>query len=119
LGNDTYIVDSNVIYDAYDDITGIDTVRSLVTWQLDGDSGDYYDENTDLENLMTGSDPINGTGNLLNNLIVGNVADNSCLAFLVTTHCVVDLGMTPWGWEGIDMLYGEAGDDTLKVGLSG
>jgi len=59
LGNDTYIVDnsSDIIYDAYDDITGIDTVKSSLTWQLDGDSGDYYDENTDLENLiLTGSD---------------------------------------------------------------
>jgi len=53
---------SDVIYDAHDDITGIDTVRSLVTWQLDGDSGDYYDENTDLENL-TDRRILNGTGN--------------------------------------------------------
>jgi len=32
LGNDTYIVDnsSDVIYDAHDDITGIDTVRSYL-----------------------------------------------------------------------------------------
>jgi len=78
------------------DITGIDTVKSSLTWQLDGDSGDYYDENTDLENLiLTGSDPINGTGNSLNNILVGNLADNELFGFSVTTHCVVDLGTTP------------------------
>jgi len=77
LGNDTYIVDSSDIIDAYD-ITGIDTVKSSLTWQLDGDSGDYYDENTDLENLiLTGSDPINGTGN-----------SKSLWAILLTTNCL-------------------------------
>ncbi len=123
LGNDTYIVDnsSDVIYDDYDDITGIDTVRSLVTWQLDGESGDYYDENTDLENLiLTGSDPINGTGNLLNNLIVGNVADNELFGFFGDDTLRGGSGNDSLkGWEGIDMLYGEAGDDTLQGRLVG
>jgi Ca2+-binding RTX toxin-like protein len=123
LGNDTYIVDnsSDIIYDAYDDITGIDTVKSSLTWQLDGDSGDYYDENTDLENLiLTGSAPINGTGNSLNNIIVGNVADNELFGFFGNDTLRGGAGSDSLkGWEGIDMLYGEAGDDTLQGRLVG
>jgi len=38
---------------------------------------------------------INGTGNSLNNILVGNLADNELFGFSVTTHCVVDLGTTP------------------------
>jgi len=41
LGNDTYIVDNSMILsDAYDDIT-YRYCQSSLTWQLDGDSGDY------------------------------------------------------------------------------
>jgi len=50
---------------------------------MDGDSGDYYDENTDLENLiLTGSDPINGTGNLLSHTHCGQCCfDNELFGF--------------------------------------
>jgi len=89
-----------------DDITGIDTVKSSLTWQLDGDSGDYYDENTDLENLiLTGSDPINGTGNSLNNILVGNLADNELFGFFLGNDTLRGgSGNDSLCWEGIDML---------------
>src|SRR5262249_11117182 len=67
-GNDTYIVD-----DAGDTVTenaaeGVDTVQSSVTFSL----------GANIENLtLTGSAAINGTGNALANVIVGNSGTNS------------------------------------------
>ena len=89
-GNDIYIVDS------LDDIiteTGssreIDSVQSSVSWIL----------GTNLENLtLTGSNAINGTGNILNNTIIGNSANN-----------ILDGGN-----GGTDRLTGLAGADTFK-----
>jgi Ca2+-binding RTX toxin-like protein len=92
LGNDTYIVDSTT-----DTITevfgaGIDTVQSSLTYTLAAD----------LENLtLTGSAAINGTGNALNNSLIGNTADN-----------------TLTGGDGNDTLDGGSGNDTL-IGAAG
>jgi len=91
-GNDTYIVDS-----AGDTITeaaaaGTDLVQSAVTWTL----------GAELENLtLIGSAAINGTGNALNNTLVGNVAAN-----------VLN------GGAGGDTMKGGAGDDTYIVDVA-
>ncbi|WP_341929606.1 S8 family serine peptidase, partial [Methyloversatilis discipulorum] len=68
LGNDTYVVDSasdQVIENAN---AGIDTVRSSITYTL----------GNEVENLvLTGSSPLDGRGNALENHLVGNSAANT------------------------------------------
>jgi len=88
-GNDTYVVDN-----AGDTITetagnGVDLVQSSVTWSL----------GANLENLtLTGTANINGTGNTLNNVIIGNSGGNALN-----------------GYTGTDTLIGGAGNDTYVV----
>jgi Ca2+-binding RTX toxin-like protein/subtilase family serine protease len=88
-GDDLYIVDSTS-----DKITelasaGTDTVQSSVNWTL----------GANLENLtLMGSSAINGTGNTLNNTLIGNVSDN-----------ILD------GGTGNDTLIGGLGNDTYVV----
>ena len=117
LGNDTYIINNSDDLIA-DDIAGIETVRSSVSWTLDGG---IFDTSIDLENLiLTGSDPINGKGNLLDNLIVGNGADNDLFSFFGNdTLCGGSGNDSLNGWEGNDILYGGAGNDTLQGRLIG
>jgi VCBS repeat-containing protein len=89
-GDDTYVIDN-----AGDMVTelaneGTDTVKSSVTFVL----------RANLENLtLTGSSAINGTGNALNNVVVGNEGVNSLS-----------------GGDGNDTLDGGAGDDVLRGG---
>ncbi|MBI2319227.1 MAG: putative Ig domain-containing protein, partial [Betaproteobacteria bacterium] len=88
-GNDTYVVDN-----ARDVVTenagaGIDTVQSSVNYTL----------GKNVENLtLTGGSGINGTGNTLNNVIIGNSAAN-----------------TLNGGAGADTLIGGIGDDVYTV----
>ncbi len=90
LGNDIYVVD-----DAGDMVTeaaneGSDTVKSSITYTL----GEH------VENLtLTGSAAINGAGNALNNVLLGNGGAN-VLA----------------GGAGNDTLKGGRGDDTYVFG---
>ena len=89
LGNDTYVVDNagDVINEAANG--GTDTVEASLSWIL----------GANLENLtLTGSANLNGTGNALPNLIVGNDGNN-----------------TLDGGVGNDMLVGGKGDDTYIV----
>ncbi|MDB9465355.1 cadherin repeat domain-containing protein, partial [Dolichospermum circinale] len=52
---------------SFDGTTGIDTVESSITWTL----------KTNLENLtLQGTTAINGTGNNLNNTLIGNTGNN-------------------------------------------
>ncbi len=89
-GNEIYVVDNNgdvVIEQANE---GIDTVESSVTYTL----------SANVENLtLTGSAPINGTGNALINDVRGNDAPN-----------VLD------GGAGDDSLQGSGGADTYLFG---
>jgi serralysin len=93
LGRDIYVVDD--AGDAVDEAsllaTEIDTVRSSISYTL-GDNLEYL--------TLTGADAIDGTGNGLKNLIVGNEAAN-----------VLD------GAGAADMLKGGKGDDVYVVDL--
>jgi Ca2+-binding RTX toxin-like protein len=88
-GNDTYVVgagDSVVELDG----EGTDLVQSAITHTL----------SANVENLtLTGSSAVNGTGNLLNNILTGNTGAN-----------VLD------GGEGADTLIGSTGSDSLTGG---
>lgn len=99
-GNDIYVVDN--LNDVVSEITtlneGIDTVQSSITFQL----GSY------IENLtLTGISVINGTGNDLNNTIIGNVARNILKGSLGND--------TLDGGVGADTLLGGTGNDTYVV----
>ncbi|TXQ54509.1 calcium-binding protein, partial [Escherichia coli] len=98
-GDDTYIVDSpgdTVVEDAGQ---GDDTVRSSVTYTLPDN----------VENLiLLGTGDIDGTGNALDNSIVGNDGDNRLDGGAGNDR------LTARG--GDDVLIGGAGDDTLRGG---
>jgi Ca2+-binding RTX toxin-like protein len=90
-GNDLYFVDNLGDVVSENSNEGTDKVQSTITYIL-GDN---------LENLyLLGSNPINGTGNALNNRIKGNNAANI-------------LG----GGSGNDTLTGGSGNDVLVGGL--
>ena len=90
-GDDTFIVDStsDTIVEVNGGAEGNDVVQSSATYTLP-DSVEIL--------LLTGGSAINGTGNLLNNQIVGNGAANR-----------LD------GGQGIDTLSGGDGNDTYVV----
>jgi trimeric autotransporter adhesin len=90
-GNDTYQVDvaTDVVTEAAGQ--GVDLVQSGLTWTL----------GADIENLtLTGSTAIDGTGNALDNSLIGNGAAN---------------GLN--GGAGNDLLDGGNGNDTMTGGL--
>ncbi|MEH2081064.1 MAG: putative Ig domain-containing protein [Nostoc sp.] len=92
FGNDIYIVDNLSDTITEDLNAGTDLVKSSVNWVL----------TDNLEKLtLTGSTAINGTGNSLNNILIGNTGANSLK-----------------GEDGNDSLIGSSGNDTL-VGGSG
>lgn len=91
VGDDTYVVDAtgDVVTEAANE--GIDTVKSSVTYTL----------GANVENLtLTGTTAINGTGNALDNVLIGNSKNN-----------------TLTGGAGNDTLDGGAGTDTMVGGL--
>ncbi|MDZ8109755.1 MAG: putative Ig domain-containing protein [Nostoc sp. DedQUE12a] len=97
--NDTYTVDS-----LSDTITeglnaGTDLVNSSVNWVL----------GANLENLtLIGAEAINGTGNTLNNILIGNTGANILSG--------EDGNDNLSGDDGNDSLLGGAGNDTLDGG---
>jgi len=100
-GNDTYVVDNigDRIVENAPNNTSHDIVLSNVnTWVLDDNLEDLY---------LYSSEAINGTGNALNNLLVGNERDNVLIGG--------DGDDTLRGGGG-DTLDGGAGNDTYYVG---
>ncbi|MEH2328405.1 cadherin-like domain-containing protein, partial [Nostoc sp.] len=98
-GNDIYTVDNlnDSITEGSD--VGTDLVKSSVNWVL----------GNNLENLtLTGSGAINGTGNILNNILIGNTGANTLRG--------EDGNDSLFGSSGNDTLLGGAGDDTLNGG---
>lgn len=92
-GNDTYIVDNvgDIVTEAAN--SGTDLVQSSVSYTL----------GADIENLtLTGTLVINGTGNILDNVMNGNSAAN-----------IID------GGAGADTMAGGAGNDTYIVDNGG
>lgn len=87
---------------------GTDTVQSLVTYQLGGN----------LENLtLTGYLNAGGSGNELNNVIVGNGSDN--LIYANGGNDTINGGAGDdriFAGEGADTIIGGAGDDFLSAG---
>jgi Ca2+-binding RTX toxin-like protein len=93
LGDDTYVVDSTTDSITENSGEGNDTVIASVTYSL----ASIYVETLQL----TGTSAINGTGNTLNNSIIGNSAVN-----------------TLTGGAGNDTLEGGAGADVLIGGTA-
>ncbi len=91
LGNDTYVVDrvGDIVNELADE--GTDTVRSSIAYTL----------GANVENLtLIGSANINGSGNALDNVLIGNSGNN-----------------TLTGGAGNDRLDGGLGNDTMIGGL--
>lgn len=99
-GSDTYIVDSigDIVFELILS-TEIDTVEASITYTL----------GFNLENLtLTGSGAIDGTGNNLNNILIGNSRNNTLNGG--------DGNDTLIGGGGNDILVGGAGNDVLTGG---
>jgi Ca2+-binding RTX toxin-like protein len=98
-GNDTFVVQEkgDTVSELF--TLGTDTVRSSIDFNLNNTT--IVQGN--VENLtLTGTQDINGTGNVLNNLLIGNSGDNRLN-----------------GLTGADTMRGGAGDDTYFVDQAG
>jgi len=98
VGDDTYTVD-NVLDSVIEDIDeGTDAIRSSITYTL----------GANVENLdLIGTVVINGTGNELDNALIGNSASN-----ILTGKAGND---RLDGKKGIDTMMGGSGDDIYEV----
>jgi len=110
-GNDTYIVENSgdVVSEVLN--SGTDAVQSSVSHIL----------SADVENLtLTGTAPIDGTGNALSNAITGNSAANRISAGAGNDTLDGGAGVDSLiGGAGIDSLTGGAGNDTLAGSFFG
>jgi serralysin len=98
-GNDTYIVDNTTDIITEGVNSGIDSVRSSVSYTL----------GANIENLrLTTNSAINGTGNTLNNFIFGSAIDNTLSG--KAGNDTLD------GNSGNDSLNGDEGNDSLQGG---
>lgn len=101
IGDDTYVVDilSDIVTERSNE--GTDRILTDLTYVLP----------SNVENLsLTGSAAISGTGNTLNNVLVGNSAANTLSAD--AGHDTLD------GMNGADTLAGGKGNDTYLLGRS-
>lgn len=100
-GNDTYYVHSADDQVVEVEGEGRDNVRSTVSWVL----GDHFEEL-----MLEGMANIDGTGNALDNAVLGNNANNILYG--------LDGNDTLGGYGGDDILFGGRGNDRL-VGREG
>jgi serralysin len=107
-GNDVYVVDS--ISDKVDESAvgsdGVDTVLSAISFNL-ANAGSVFGAVESL--VLTGSASVHGTGNAINNALIGNAGAN-VLNGLAGNDALN-------GGAGNDLLNGGAGRDTLTGGL--
>jgi len=102
LGNDIYFVNASGDLVTENANEGIDTVNSSVAFTL----------GAEIENLtLTGSSAINGTGNALDNVLIGNTGANALNGG--SGNDTID------GGSGNDTMIGGTGDDTFNVGATG
>ena len=101
-GNDTYVVDDLADTTIEGVNEGVDTVHSNLTWTL----ADNLDNLT-----LTGTEAIDGTGNELDNVIIGNSAANTLTGLAGNDR--LD------GGGDADTMYGGTGDDTYVVDNAG
>jgi hypothetical protein len=122
-GNDIYIVDNagDTVIETNASAIQIDTVRSSLA---------SYTLPANVENLrLLGADPLNGTGNGLNNTLYGNEGDNVLEGGAgddtfhghagADTLIGGDDNDALYGWTGADTLIGGAGDDTYGIDNAG
>ncbi|WP_349617383.1 calcium-binding protein [Azotobacter salinestris] len=101
-GNDIYVVDNAGDTTIEQAGEGIDTVKASLTWSLANN----------VENLtLTAAEAIDGTGNELDNVIIGNDAANTLSG--LAGNDTLD------GGAGADTLIGGTGDDTYVVDDAG
>jgi Ca2+-binding RTX toxin-like protein len=101
-GNDTYIVENTADVVMENANEGADTVQSSIAYTL----------GANLENLtLTGTAQINGTGNALDNILIGNSGNNSLSGGAGNDR--LDGGL------GNDTMVGGDGDDTYVVNQAG
>ena len=98
-GDDVYLVEEELDVVAELEDEGFDTVFSLVSYELDENVEDLW---------LVGTDPIDGTGNGLDNLIFGNDSNNALSGG--GGDDLLD------GGDGFDLLDGGAGADTMAGG---
>jgi VCBS repeat-containing protein len=111
LGDDTYVVDNVADLVTENAGEGTDTVQSGVTYILTGN----------VENLtLTGAAAINGSGNELDNVIVGNNGSNMLFGLAGNDTLIANAGSdTLDGGLGADNMQGGSGDDTYVVDDAG
>ncbi len=107
-GDDIYYVDNAGDIVGESAGAGADTIISSLTRSL----GQYQENLT-----LTGSDPINGTGNILANTITGNAGVNTLSGLAGgDTINANDGDDTAFGGDGNDTLNGGVGEDLLDGG---
>ena len=111
-GNDTYVVNDPAAYIVEFANEGSDAVESSVSYLL---SGWYIEALT-----LTGLGAINGTGNQLDNVLLGNDAANVLHGGSGVDYLAGAGGNdTLVGFGGDDQLYGGLGNDTYVVDTAG
>ena len=104
-GNDTYVVEriTDIVIEALNE--GVDQVNSSVSYTLAANVEDL---------LLTGTATINGTGNALNNVMIGNSGNNTLLGLVGNDSLNGGLGNDILnGGAGIDTLTGGGGNDSF------
>ena len=111
FGDDNYFIDNtgDVVTEKLNE--GTDKVNSSITYKL----------SANVENLtLTGTSAINGTGNNLNNTLVGNSAANQLNGDVGNDTLDGKSGNDALrGWSGIDTMIGGVGNDSYYVENTG